>query len=104
LFWHFSLIINVKNGFAQTIPPTKLNTLAREVNMNLSFKDLRFIAGAVELQIKTYKSRLQVIEEVDEDEAADLGNDIRYLETLHSEMTTILNQNKLADLFITANS
>ena len=48
---------------------------------------------AIEHQIKTYQERLQVIEDVDEDEAADLGNDIKFLELLHADMTTTLEQN-----------
>ena len=60
--------------------------------MNLSFKDLRFIIEAIEHQINAYQERLQVIEEVDEDEAADIGNDIRFLELLHADMTTSLEQ------------
>lgn len=63
--------------------------------MNLSFKDLRFIIEAIEHQINAYQERLQVIEDLeeDEDEAADLGNDIKFLELLHAEMTTTLKQN-----------
>ncbi|MGB7891869.1 MAG: hypothetical protein WCF82_08210 [Microcoleus sp.] len=61
--------------------------------MNLSFKDLRFIIEAIEHQINAYQERLQVIEEVDEDEAAALGNDIKFLELLHADMTTTLEQN-----------
>ena len=61
--------------------------------MTLSFKDLRFIIEAIEHQIKTYQERLQVIEDIDEDEAADLGNDITFLELLHADMTTTLEQN-----------
>ena len=61
--------------------------------MNLSFKDLRFIIKAIEHQINAYQERLQVIEDVDEDEAADLGNDIKFLELLHADMTTTLEQN-----------
>ena len=61
--------------------------------MNLSFKDLRFIIKALEHQINAYQERLQVIEDVDEDEAADLGNDIKFLELLHADMTTTLEQN-----------
>ena len=61
--------------------------------MNLSFKDLRFIIKAIEHQINAYQERWQVIEEVDEDEAADLGNDIKFLELLHADMTTTLEQN-----------
>lgn len=60
--------------------------------MNLSFKDLRFIIEAIEHQINAYQERLQVIEEVDEDEAADLGNDINFLELLLADMTTTLEQ------------
>ena len=61
--------------------------------MNLSFKDLRFIIKALENQINAYQERLQVIEDVDEDEAADLGNNIKFLELLHADMTTTLEQN-----------
>ncbi|MEG3889631.1 MULTISPECIES: hypothetical protein [unclassified Microcoleus] len=61
--------------------------------MNLSFKDLRFIIEAIEHQINAYQERLQVIEDVDEDEAADLGNDLEFLELLHADMTTTLDQN-----------
>ena len=61
--------------------------------MNLSFKDLRFIIKAIEHQINAYQERLQVIEDVDEDEAAYLGNDIKFLELLHADMTTTLEQN-----------
>ncbi len=60
--------------------------------MNLSFKDLRFIIKALEHQINAYKERLQVIEDVDEDEAADLGNDIKFLELIIADMTTSLEQ------------
>lgn len=60
--------------------------------MNLSFKDLRFIIKALENQINAYKERLQVIEDIDEDEAADIGNDIKFLELLHADMTTSLEQ------------
>ena len=63
--------------------------------MNLSLKDLRFLLEAIEHQIKTYQERLQVIEDVeeDEDEAADLGNDIKFLELLHADMKRSLDQN-----------
>jgi hypothetical protein len=61
--------------------------------MNLSFKDLRFILEAIEHQINAYQERLQVIEDKDEDEAADLGNDIKFLELLHTDLKTTLDQN-----------
>ncbi len=60
--------------------------------MNLSFKDLRFIIKAIEHQINAYKERLQVIEDVDEDETADLGNDIKFLKLLIADMMTSLDQ------------
>ena len=63
--------------------------------MNLSFKDLRFIIEAIEHQINAYQERLQVIEDTDEDEdeAADLGNDIKFLELLCRDITKTLDQN-----------
>ncbi|MCY7383762.1 MAG: hypothetical protein LH628_14485 [Microcoleus sp. CAN_BIN18] len=61
--------------------------------MNLSFKDLRFIIEAIEHQINAYQERLQVIEDVDENEAADLGNDIKFLELLLADMKRGLEQN-----------
>ncbi|MEG4034198.1 hypothetical protein Q5691_04910 [Microcoleus sp. w1-18aA5] len=60
--------------------------------MNLSFKDLRFIIEAIEHQIDAYRERLQVIEDTDEDEAADLGNDIKFLELLHTDLMTSLDR------------
>ncbi|MCC3405440.1 MAG: hypothetical protein JGK24_08835 [Microcoleus sp. PH2017_29_MFU_D_A] len=61
--------------------------------MNLSFKDLRFIIEAIEHQINAYQERLQVIEDIEEDEAADLGNDIKFLELLLADMKKSLEHN-----------
>lgn len=63
--------------------------------MNLSFKDFRFIIEAIEHQINAYQERLQVIEDIeeDEDEAADLGNDIKFLELLLADMKKSLDRN-----------
>ncbi|MFB8794357.1 MAG: hypothetical protein U7126_09050 [Microcoleus sp.] len=61
--------------------------------MNLSFKDFRFIIEAIENQINAYQERLQVIEDIDEDEAADLGNDIKFLELLLADMKKSLEHN-----------
>lgn len=63
--------------------------------MNLSFKDVRFIIEAIEHQINAYQERLQVIEDIeeDEDEAADLGNDIKFLELLLADMKKSLEHN-----------
>jgi conjugal transfer/entry exclusion protein len=66
--------------------------------MNLSIKDCRFIIEAIEHQINAYQARLQVIENVEEneDEAADLGNDIKFLELLLADMNRNLDQNNSA--------
>lgn len=63
--------------------------------MNLSFKDFRFIIEAIEHQINAYQERLQVIEDLeeDEDEAATLGNDIKFLELLLADMKKSLEHN-----------
>jgi hypothetical protein len=63
--------------------------------MNLSFKDFRFIIEAIEHQINAYQERLQLIEDIeeDEDEAADLGNDIKFLELLLADMKKSLEHN-----------
>jgi hypothetical protein len=61
--------------------------------MNLSFKDLRFIIEALEHQINAYQERLQVIADIEEDEAADLGNDIKFLELLLADMKKSLEHN-----------
>ncbi|XZO02980.1 MAG: hypothetical protein ACM65L_04170 [Microcoleus sp.] len=63
--------------------------------MNLSFKDFRFIIEAIEHQINAYQERLQIIEDIEknEDEAADLGNDIKFLELLLADMKRSLEHN-----------
>ncbi len=61
--------------------------------MNLSFKDFRFIIEAIKHQINAYQERLQVIEDIEEDEAANLGNDIKFLELLLADMKRSLEHN-----------
>lgn len=63
--------------------------------MNLSFKDLRFIIEAIEHQINAYQKRLQVIEDTEEEDAADLGNDIKFLEILNRDTKTTLEHTNL---------
>lgn len=69
--------------------------------MNFSFKDLRFIIEAIDCQINVYQERLQDIENVDEDEdeAADLGNDIKFLEILRTDIANIIEQKKSIESF-----
>lgn len=62
--------------------------------MILSNKDLRFLIESVETQIKTYQERQQKAESVNnENEIADLGNDIEYLKLLSLQLQTTLSDN-----------
>lgn len=61
--------------------------------MNLSFKDIQFIVEAIELLIEKYQERLKQIEDIDEDEASDLGNDTMFLESLRRKLGDSLNKN-----------
>lgn len=60
--------------------------------MNLSFKDIQFILEAINTLIDTYQERLNSVEDLDEDEASDLGNDCMFLEALHQDLATSLEQ------------
>ena len=62
--------------------------------MNLSFKDFRFIIEAIDHQINAYQERLQIIEDIEknEDEAADLGNDLKFLELLHADIDRLMGR------------
>ncbi|NER36248.1 MAG: hypothetical protein F6J93_20080 [Oscillatoria sp. SIO1A7] len=50
--------------------------------MEFSFKDLQFIVEAIGCLSEKYQERLDAIEDLDEDEASDLGNDCMFLELL----------------------
>ncbi|NJL91594.1 MAG: hypothetical protein HC916_18790 [Coleofasciculaceae cyanobacterium SM2_1_6] len=65
--------------------------------MVLSFKDVQFIIEALELQIETYKKRLQD-EDLDEDLASDIGNDRYFLEALHKDLTRAIKEGSLPKL------
>jgi hypothetical protein len=58
--------------------------------MTLLFKDFRFIVEALRLQIKTNKKQLETV--VDENEAADLGNNTKYLKLLCSDLSEHLTK------------
>ncbi|MFB2917947.1 hypothetical protein [Aerosakkonema funiforme] len=60
--------------------------------MDLSFKDIRFIIEALDHLLDSYKKRLEVIEDEDEDEASDLGNDCKFLEALRKDLEKSLEQ------------
>jgi hypothetical protein len=63
--------------------------------MILSFKDIRFTIEALELLIKTYQDRLHIAEGINEDEAAELGNDIKYLELFLASIKESLNSSTI---------
>lgn len=73
--------------------------------MNLSFKDLKFILEAINHLLNQYNSRLEKIEDQEEyeDEAADLGNDSMFLESLKSEIEQNIDQGDQINLSISSN-
>jgi hypothetical protein len=54
------------------------------MNVELNYKALKFLVEALDTQIVSMKRRLAA--GVGEDEAADLGNDLGYLEALRVEL------------------
>ncbi len=60
--------------------------------MELSYKATMFIIDAIEYQMKAYKERLAVIEDVDEDEASEIGNDYYFLEALRKDLVKSLDK------------
>lgn len=68
--------------------------------MKLSFKETKFIVEALDLLIKTYNERLEEIEEskTQEDDAADLGNDVMFLEMLLKEIEQNLAKGNILEL------
>ena len=67
----------------------------RKLTMKLSYKATQFIIEAIDFQIEAYQKRLEEIEDVDEDEAADIGNDCGFLEALRNDLLESLNDGKL---------
>lgn len=53
--------------------------------MQLSYKDIKFTIEAIDNLINTYQTKLS-IEDINEDEAADLGNDCMFLESLRNNL------------------
>ncbi len=54
--------------------------------MNLSFKDTQFIIEAIDNLIDNYQERIEAIQDIDQDEASDLGNDCMFLESLRQDL------------------
>ncbi|NEP83669.1 MAG: hypothetical protein F6K39_39415 [Okeania sp. SIO3B3] len=63
--------------------------------MKLSYKATQFIVEAIEYQIVNYQKRLEEIENMDEDEASDIGNDCVFLEALRNDFLESLQSGKL---------
>jgi hypothetical protein len=62
----------------------------QERMMNLSFKDTQFIIEAIDNLIDNYQERIEAIQDIDEDEASDLGNDCMFLECLRQDLAKSL--------------
>ncbi|XZO00682.1 MAG: hypothetical protein ACM65L_19505 [Microcoleus sp.] len=62
--------------------------------MILSFKDLQFIIEAIEFRIEAYQEHLND-EDLDEDEASDIGNDCGFLEALRQDLVTTIKDGNL---------
>ena len=62
--------------------------------MILSFKDIQFIIEALEFRIEAYRERLKD-EELDEDEASDIGNDRYFLEALREDLMKAIKDGSL---------
>jgi hypothetical protein len=56
--------------------------------MDLSPKAIRFILEAIEFRSAAYQKQLKN-EDLDDDETADLGNDVMFLESLLQELKQI---------------
>lgn len=59
--------------------------------MNLSYKATQFIIEAIEYQMKAYQERLDM-DNLDEDEASDLGNDYWFLDALRTDLVKSLDK------------
>ncbi|MDZ8107587.1 MAG: hypothetical protein RM338_18470 [Nostoc sp. DedQUE12a] len=68
--------------------------------MNLSFKDIKFIIEAIDGLIEKYQERLNQIEDIDEDEASDLGNDTMFLESLRRKLANSLNNSTNTNILV----
>jgi hypothetical protein len=61
-----------------------------EFNMvNLSPKAMRFLVDALEHRMADYEKQLE--QDLDEDTAAELTNDLMFMESLHQELQAALN-------------
>ncbi|OKH55178.1 hypothetical protein NIES2101_04215 [Calothrix sp. HK-06] len=71
--------------------------------MKLSFKDITFIIEAIGNLIKIYQERLNS-GNIDDNEAANMGDDYVFLETLRDDLVKSLKQNSDIQLSYAQNS
>jgi hypothetical protein len=57
--------------------------------MQLSYKDIKFTIEAIDNLLSIYETKLEC-EDIDEDEAADLGNDCMFLASLRNDLAANL--------------
>ena len=62
--------------------------------MILSFKDIQLIIEALEFRIEAYAERLKD-EDLDQDEASDIGNDCYFLEALREDLIKAIKDGSL---------
>ncbi|MGK7905171.1 MAG: hypothetical protein AB4352_27935 [Hormoscilla sp.] len=58
--------------------------------MNLSYKAIQFLIEAIDYRLEAYEERLKLIDDIDEDEASDIGNDCGFLESLRHDLAQTL--------------
>jgi hypothetical protein len=64
--------------------------LTKNLNtMQLSYKDIKFTIEAIDNLLSIYETKLEC-EDIDEDEAADLGNDCMFLASLRNDLAANL--------------
>ena len=66
--------------------------------MNLSYKAIQFLIEAIDYRLEAYEERLKLIEDIDEDEASDIGNDCGFLEALRHDLTQTLQNREIVIL------
>jgi hypothetical protein len=78
--------------FAQRCKGAKAQS-EKELAMDLSFKDIKFMIEAVDNLMVKYQERINQIEDSDEyeDEVSDLGNDMMFLSSLRKKIDDSLN-------------
>jgi len=87
------MILNPDRGQNQKLINNSYSHHGKELAMDLSFKDIKFMIEAVDNLMVKYQERINHIEDSDEyeDEVSDLGNDIMFLSSLRKKIDDSLN-------------